>query len=120
MSGSSGDLQHTRQPLASVSTTSEHAQHGRSHVRAWNGQIAIDIRDAVPDRTPYEQPQAHDGAPNVLMIAWDDVGYGALDVSGGPIEVPTMCRIAGMGLHYSNYHTTALCSPEPTPVGGGP
>jgi arylsulfatase len=45
------------------------------------------------------------------MIAWDDVGYGAMDVSGGPIETPTMRRIAEMGIRYSNFHTTALCSP---------
>ena len=77
----------------------------------WNGRIAIDIRDATPDWAPFEQPQAPDGAPNVLMIVWDDVGYGAMDVFGGPIETPTMRRIAEMGIRYSNFHTTALCSP---------
>jgi arylsulfatase A-like enzyme len=77
----------------------------------WTGRLAIDIRDAVPDWTPFEQPKAPDGAPNVVMIAWDDVGYGAMDVSGGPIEVPTMRRIAEKGLRFSNFHTTALCSP---------
>ena len=45
------------------------------------------------------------------MIVWDDVGYGAMDVFGGPIETPTMRRIAEAGLRYSNFHTTALCSP---------
>jgi arylsulfatase len=77
----------------------------------WNGHIAVDIRDSQPDWTPFLQPQAPPGAPNVLMIVWDDVGYGALDVFGGPIEVPTMRRIADNGLRYSNFHTTALCSP---------
>jgi arylsulfatase A-like enzyme len=42
---------------------------------------------------------------------WDDVGYGAMDVFGGPIETPTMRRIAESGLRYSNFHTTALRSP---------
>jgi arylsulfatase A-like enzyme len=77
----------------------------------WSGRVEVDIRDSEPDWTPFLQPQAPDGAPNVLMIVWDDVGYGAMDVFGGPIETPTMRRIADSGLRYSNFHTTALCSP---------
>ncbi|MCJ7445781.1 MAG: arylsulfatase [Methanotrichaceae archaeon] len=80
-------------------------------VKKWNGKLAIDIRDAKPDWTPFLQPQAPEGAPNILMIVWDDIGFGALDIHGGPIEVPTMRRIADMGIRYSNFHTTALCSP---------
>jgi arylsulfatase A-like enzyme len=79
--------------------------------QTWNGRVEVDIRDSEPDWTPFLQPQAPDGAPNVLMIVWDDVGYGAMDVFGGPIETPTMRRIADSGLRYSNFHTTALCSP---------
>jgi hypothetical protein len=63
----------------------------------WNGRLAVDIRDAKPDWSPYIQPTAPPGAPNVLMIVWDDVGYGAMDVYGGPIEVPAMRRIAETG-----------------------
>jgi len=77
----------------------------------FNGVVNVDIRDSVEDWTPFLQPKAPDGAPNVLMIVWDDVGYGAMDVFGGPIETPTMRRIADSGLRYSNFHTTALCSP---------
>jgi arylsulfatase A-like enzyme len=77
----------------------------------WNGRVEVDIRDSEPDWTPFLQPKAPKGAPNVLMIVWDDVGYGAMDVFGGPIETPTMRRIADLGLRYSNFHTTALCSP---------
>ncbi len=51
------------------------------------------------------------GAPNVLVIAWDDVGYGAVDVFGGPIETPAMRKIADRGVRYANFHATALCSP---------
>jgi arylsulfatase A-like enzyme len=47
----------------------------------------------------------------VLMIVWDDVGYGAMDVFGGPIKTPNMRRIAEDGIRYANFHTTALCSP---------
>jgi arylsulfatase A-like enzyme len=77
----------------------------------WKGKLAIDVRDAIPDWTPFVQPTAPEGAPNVLIIVWDDVGYGAMDVFGGPIETPAMRRIAEMGIRYSNFHTTALCSP---------
>jgi arylsulfatase A-like enzyme len=79
--------------------------------RSFKGTINLDIRDSEPDWGPFEQPKAPDDAPNVLMIVWDDVGYGAMDVFGGPIETPTMRRIADSGLRYSNFHTTALCSP---------
>ena len=77
----------------------------------FKGIVNVDIRDSVPDWTPYVQPKAPEGAPNVLMIVWDDVGYGAMSVFGGPIETPTMERIAEEGIRYSNFHTTALCSP---------
>ena len=77
----------------------------------FSGVVNVDIRDSVEDWAPFVQPKAPDGAPNVLMIVWDDVGYGAMDVFGGPIETPTMRRIADRGLRYSNFHTTALCSP---------
>ncbi len=77
----------------------------------FRGKVELDVRDSEPDWSPYVQPQAPEGAPNVLMIVWDDIGYGAMDVFGGPIETPTMRRIAERGLRYSNFHTTALCSP---------
>src|SRR5659263_25221 len=77
----------------------------------WKGKLAVDIRDATPDWTPFVQPTAPENAPNVLFIIWDDVGYSTMDVFGGPIETPTMRRIAEMGLRFTNWHTTALCSP---------
>jgi arylsulfatase A-like enzyme len=79
--------------------------------KPFKGVVNVDIRDSVPDWEPFLQPKAPDGAPNVLMIVWDDVGFGAMDVFGGPIETPTMRRIADAGLRYANFHTTALCSP---------
>lgn len=79
--------------------------------KPFKGRVEVDIRDSIPDWDPFVQPQAPQGAPNVLMIVWDDVGYGAMDVFGGPIETPTMRRIADAGIRYSNFHTTALCSP---------
>jgi arylsulfatase len=78
---------------------------------SFKGKIAVDIRDSVPDWTPFLPARAPEGAPNVLMLAWDDVGYGTMDVFGGPVEAPNMRRIAEAGVRYSNFHTTALCSP---------
>lgn len=51
------------------------------------------------------------GAPNVLLIITDDVGYGAPSTFGGVIPTPTLDRIAANGLRYTNFHSTALCSP---------
>jgi arylsulfatase len=51
------------------------------------------------------------GAPNVLLIMTDDVGFGAPSTFGGVIPTPNLDRIANMGLRYTNFHSTALCSP---------
>jgi len=51
------------------------------------------------------------GAPNILLIMTDDVGFGAPSTFGGVIPTPTLDRIAANGLRYTNFHTTALCSP---------
>jgi arylsulfatase A-like enzyme len=80
--------------------------------KEFNGVVNVDIRDSTPDWEPFLQPQAPEGAPNVLMIVWDDVGYGAMDMFGGPIETPNMRRISDAGIRYANFHTTALCSPS--------
>ncbi|GMU78322.1 MAG: arylsulfatase AtsA [Acidimicrobiia bacterium] len=77
----------------------------------FNGRIAVDVRDSEPDWSPYLPPKAPAGAPNVLMIAWDDLGFATMDIYGGPVQCPTMRRIAQQGVTFSNFHTTALCSP---------
>ena len=79
--------------------------------KLFKGKIGLDVRDSVPDWAPYLAPEATAGAPNVLFIVWDDVGYGTMDVFGGPVQTPTMRRIAERGLKMANFHTTALCSP---------
>ncbi|MEO6573674.1 MAG: sulfatase-like hydrolase/transferase, partial [Polyangiaceae bacterium] len=56
-------------------------------------------------------PKAPDGAPNVLYIILDDVGFGWSDTFGGLVETPNITRLAKNGLSYVNFHTTALCSP---------
>ena len=55
--------------------------------------------------------RAREGAPNVLFVVLDDVGYGQLSSFGGLVETPNLDRIADNGLRYANMHTTALCSP---------
>lgn len=79
--------------------------------KTWKGKIAVDIREARPDWEPFTQPLAPEGSPNILMIVWDDVGYGTMETYGGPVETPNMTRIADSGIRFSNFHTTALCSP---------
>ena len=79
--------------------------------KPFKGVINLDVRDSVPDWEPYEQPKAPAGAPNVIFIVWDDTGFGALEPFGGPIEVPNMKRLADSGLKYTQFHTTAICSP---------
>lgn len=79
--------------------------------RQFEGTVNIDVRDSVPDWGPYEQPRAAEGSPNILYIVWDDVGFGAMEPFGGSIETPTMKRLAESGVRYSQFHTTALCSP---------
>src|ERR1700710_1838225 len=77
----------------------------------FKGTINVDIKDSTPDWDPYAQPLAPEGTPNVLYIVLDDVGFSAMESFGGLIETPNINRIADNGLVYSNFHTTALCSP---------
>jgi arylsulfatase A-like enzyme len=79
--------------------------------KRFSGRIALDIRDSEPDWTPFLAPEAPAGAPNVLIIAWDDLGYATMDIFGGPVQCPNMARIAERGVRFANFHTTALCSP---------
>ena len=79
--------------------------------KPFKGTINIDIRDSVPDWEPYAQPKAPEGAPNIIYLVFDDVGFGAMSVFGGLVETPNLERLANNGLRYTQFHTTALCSP---------
>ncbi len=74
------------------------------------------IGRTLEESTPWwpEPVRARQGAPNVLYIVLDDVGYGQLSPFGGLCEMPNLERLAANGLRYSNFHTTALCSPTRT------
>jgi arylsulfatase A-like enzyme len=77
----------------------------------WVGLTTYDARD--PDTTfpPIHPVRPPAGAPNVLIILLDDVGFGASSTFGGPCATPTFDRLAEQGLRYTRFHTTALCSP---------
>ena len=76
----------------------------------FKGKINVDIRDSVPDWSPFEPPRAPEGAASVVYVVLDDVGFSALDCYGGPIETPNIDRIASNGVRYTQFHTTALLS----------
>jgi arylsulfatase len=75
----------------------------------FKGKIGLTPADSVKDFP--KAVTAPEGAPNILLILTDDVGFGASSAFGGPIPTPTMERIANAGLRFNNFHTTALCSP---------
>lgn len=58
-----------------------------------------------------EAPRAPQGAPNVLVILTDDVGFGSSSTFGGPIATPVFDQLAESGIRYNAFHTTAMCSP---------
>ena len=66
-------------------------------------------KDVQP--TPAKPLRPPEGAPNVAIILIDDMGFGATSAFGGPINMPTLERVAADGLKYNRFHTTALCSP---------
>ena len=72
------------------------------------------IKERASESTPWWPPRVvpPKGAPNVLLIMTDDVGFGAPGTFGGVIPTPTMDRIAREGLRYTNFHSTSLCSPS--------
>jgi arylsulfatase A-like enzyme len=69
----------------------------------------LDARDATPP--PRFEVKAPAGAPNVLIVILDDMGFGQSSAFGGPIHMPTVEALANDGLRFNEFHTTALCSP---------
>jgi arylsulfatase len=72
------------------------------------------IKEKASESTPWWAPRVvpPKGAPNVLLIMTDDVGFGAPGTFGGVVPTPTMDRIAREGMRYTNFHSTSLCSPS--------
>jgi arylsulfatase A-like enzyme len=77
----------------------------------FQGKIELDARDSTPDWSAFLSKRAPQGSPNVLVILYDDTGQAAWSTYGGRINMPTLDRLAANGLTYSQWHTTAICSP---------
>jgi arylsulfatase A-like enzyme len=75
------------------------------------GLITYDAKDPDTSYPAIEPLRPPEGAPNVLIILLDDVGFGASSAFGGPCATPTAEELAGAGLKYNRFHTTALCAP---------
>ena len=75
------------------------------------GLVTYDAKDPDTRYPPIEPVRPPEGAPNVLVILLDDVGFGASSTFGGPCETPNFDKLANGGLRYNRFHTTALCAP---------
>jgi arylsulfatase A-like enzyme len=80
----------------------------RQHV----GLTTYDAKDPDTSYPPIEPLRPPAGAPNVLVILLDDAGFGSSSAFGGPCHTPTFERLAGEGLKFNRFHSTALCSPS--------
>ncbi len=77
-----------------------------------NPSFQGEVRTTVTESTPWWPPQTQAplGAPNILVVLFDDVGFSDFGCYGSPIKTPTINRLAGQGLRYTGFHTTAMCS----------
>src|SRR3954453_18246001 len=79
--------------------------------RPYAEYLPLDAKDPEATFPPIEALRPPEGAPNVLVVLLDDVGFGASSAFGGTCATPTAERLAGNGLRYNRFHTTALCAP---------
>jgi arylsulfatase A-like enzyme len=79
----------------------------RTHV----GLTTYDAKDPDTKYPPIRQLRPPEGAPNILVILLDDVGFGTTSAFGGPCHTPNIEKLGSAGLKYTRFHTTALCSP---------
>jgi len=77
----------------------------------------LDVRKATAP--PRFEVKAPEGAPNVLLVLLDDLGFAGTSAFGGPVATPNFDRIAAGGVKYNNFHTTAVCSPTRTALKSG-
>ncbi len=98
-----------------LATSPDSTVSSRTHLPMQNvirpSLITYDARDPDSKFPPIPQTRPPEGAPNVLVVLIDDVGFGATSTFGGPCQTPTLDRLANGGLRYTRFHTTALCSP---------
>jgi len=98
-----------KQPGNPGATTTIDGRYIPSPPEKFGGDIKLNALESTPSWPKRIVPPK--GAPNVLLIMTDDVGFGAPSTFGGVIPTPTLDRIADNGLRYTNMHTTSLCSP---------
>src|SRR5262245_19296490 len=79
--------------------------------KKFKGVIKLDGRDSVAHWQPIVPTKAPQGSPHILFVLYDDTGLAAWSPFGGRINMPTLQKLADSGLRYSQWHTTALCSP---------
>ena len=110
--------------LCALAMTSTHAQApGPDRTKLpiaepdYPHSTVLDARDTSPP--PRFQVKPPDGAPNVLIVMIDDMGFGMPSAFGGPVRMPSAERLAAQGLRYNQFHTTALCSPTRTALLSG-
>jgi hypothetical protein len=96
-------------PCSTSATTTIDGKYVPSPPPDFGGVINLNATDSKPCWPAKIVPPK--GAPNVLLIMTDDQGYGVSGTFGGVSPTPTMDRIAKMGLRYTEFHSTALCSP---------
>ncbi|MDF2991345.1 MAG: arylsulfatase [Microbacterium sp.] len=93
----------------------DHDRHARTMLpipdRPAPGLTTYDAKDPDTSYPPIHPLMPPEGAPNVLIVLLDDVGFGASSAFGGPCATPTAERLAAGGLKYNRFHTTALCAP---------
>ena len=77
--------------------------------KPFSGRVARLYADSEPSKLTLDK--SAEGAPNVLLVMLDDVGYGTCSTFGGPVPTPGVDKVAAAGLKYNQFHTTALCSP---------
>lgn len=97
--------------LLSACTTDSSQSTPKAQDVEFKGKISLDIRDSESDWSAFIPKSAPEDAPNILFILYDDTGLGAWSPYGGRINMPTLDRLASNGLIYTQWHTTALCSP---------
>jgi arylsulfatase len=107
--GPTGAAQTTGRPGSPDATTTIDGKRLPPQPPTYAGVIKDNAYQSQPWWPPHVVPPA--GAPNVLLILTDDVGFGAPSTFGGVIPTPALDRIARTGLRYTNFHSCALCSP---------
>src|SRR5262245_37790758 len=103
------EIQTTGTPGSPAATTTISGEQLPPPPQKFEGKIERDVKNSKPYWPARVVPPK--GAPNVLLIMTDDAGYAVSSTFGGVIPTPALDRIAKNGLRYTNFHSTALCSP---------